>query len=103
MMDDDEGRAVALAERKLENPMQMSDRVYTPAMRVRTRRARQQIRNDRKDSYDRAWELRQMILQTLREHGFRVVLRPGDIGFHDDEAVDLVRAMTEGESDGAGS
>lgn len=73
---------------KLENPAKIPDHIYVPAMAMRTRAAIQNVRNEDKDSADRDWEARQRILQVFREHGFLVVLHPGDISYHDDEAAE---------------
>ena len=85
---------------KLENAMRVNDRAYVGAMAMRTRAATQQVKRSDKDDADRNWETRQLILQSLRERGFRMVLHVGDIGYHDDELDDLVRALDEGEPDG---
>lgn len=85
---------------KLENPARISDRTYVTAMAMRTRSAVQKIRREDKDSLDNDWEARQMILQPFREHGFLVVLHPGDIGYHDDEVFEnsqeLIAKFNEG-------
>lgn len=84
---------------KLENPANLPDFIYVPSMRERTTRAVAAGYRFTKSQDDRDWNVRQALLQVFREHGFRVVLRPGDIGYEDGDVADLVASLDDGLDD----
>lgn len=78
-------------ETKLENSFKIPEMQYIPVMGMRTANAC----TKKAKQEDPAWCLRQQVLQSTREKGFRMVLHPGDIGFYDDEPESpMAKAVT---------
>lgn len=67
-----------------------TQRDYVLMMRRRTDAALAAVKKNKKDDLDREWESRQRLNQMLRERGWLVKLRPGDIGYYDDELLENI-------------
>lgn len=67
-----------------------TQRDYVLMMRRRTDAALAAVKKNKKDDLDREWESRQLLNQLLRERGWLVRLKPGDIGYYDDELLESI-------------